>query len=264
MFNEGSSELILTLHNAHSTSLCFDSISNNIYIGDLATCSVYFKSLINHDNTIIENILVNEFEDQPLKGPTSLSYNSEENILYLTDAGGFMDSNLYENKGSLYIVDLESKIMRKICSSLSYPADVVYDHARRYVYIAETYANRVIRLAQNPDGVYHSTVFYQFNGRFGPSALTVDEYGNLYIARYEFQDLDSELDGLISVLNYHGVLIGEMYLPKLVEITGMFISPKKKDSLYITERNSNGVMKVKLSSFLFEIDKIKSEEIKFN
>jgi sugar lactone lactonase YvrE len=263
-FNEGSSELIYSIPNGQPNGLCFDL--NTIYVTDLNSSSVLFKLASIENGGPIENVLIKEFEDSPLKGPTSLFYDKDENILYMTDAGNFLESSLYPSHGSLFIIDLESKILRPILNScLSFPADVVYDNLRKLVYVAETFANRVIRLTQNPEGVYHSSVYYQFNGRFGPTALAVDEHGNLYVARYDFQiESESEADGLISVLNTNGTLIGEMYLPKLAEITGLLISPKKKENLYVTERNSNGIMKVKLSSFLSEVDKIKSEEIKFN
>jgi len=39
------------------------------------------------------------------------------------------------------------------------------------------------------------------------------------------------------------------------EITGIFISSKQKDILYFTEKNFNGVMRVKLSSFTSEVSK---------
>lgn len=55
-----------------------------------------------------------------------------------------------------------------------------------------------------------------------------------------------------------------MLLPKLPEITGLFISPKKKDNLYLTEKNSNGVFKVKLANFTSEIDKIDDNNLKIN
>ena len=47
-------------------------------------------------------------------------------------------------------------------------------------------ANRVLRFVQRPAGVYHSSVFHQFSGRMGPSALAVDPDGLIYVARYDF------------------------------------------------------------------------------
>jgi len=91
-------------------------------------------------------------------------------------------------EGSVYLIDLESKIMKVILNKcLSFPADILYDNKRGNLFIADTFNNRIIRLCQNPVGVFNATVFHQFNGRVGPSALAIDDLGNLYVGRYEFQ-----------------------------------------------------------------------------
>lgn len=206
----------------------------------------------------MEQILVKDYEGEPLKGPTSLAYNTEEDVMYVTDAGNFQDSNVYSKTGSLYLIDLDTNVMKSILHNcLSYPADVIYDEVSGNLFIADTFSNRILRVTQHPDGIYRSTIFCQFNGRVGPTALAIGEYGNLYVARYEFHiDLEQESDGLISVLNPQGTIIGELTLPKLPEITGLLIPAKKKESLYLTEKNSNGVIKIKLSSFISELDKM--------
>ena len=62
---------------------------------------------------------------------------------------------------------------------------------------------------------------------------------------------------MISVINPEGVLIGELNLPKMPEITGIYISPKKKDVLYLTEKISNGILRIKLSAFLEKLEDVK-------
>lgn len=57
-------------------------------------------------------------------------------------------------------------------------------------------------------------------------------------------------------MNKEGNLVGELIISKMPEITGIFISSKNKDILYFTERNFNGVMRIKLSSFISEISKL--------
>jgi hypothetical protein len=133
----------------------------------------------------------------------------------------------------------------------------------------------------------------------------MDELGNIYVARYEFQVInpflnnkylffyfnsitvnnklnlgyfdenslknffnlfqlnkknkkssENDVDGVISLLNKEGNLVGELIIPKMPEITGIFISSKNKDFLYFTEKNYNGVMRIKLSSFISEITKL--------
>ena len=36
-----------------------------------------------------------------------------------------------------------------------------------------------------------NSTFYQFAGRFGPTAIAVSNSGLIYVARYEFSSLDS-------------------------------------------------------------------------
>ena len=67
--------------------------------------------------------------------------------------------------------------------------------------------------------------------------------------------MDIEADGMISVINKDGIAVGEMNLPKLPEITGLYISPKKRENLYVTVKNSTGVFKIKISAFTAEMDK---------
>jgi hypothetical protein len=76
---------------------------------------------------------------------------------------------------------------------LAYPADFFYDKDEGNIYLVETFRNRIIRLVQNPEDVFHSSVFYQFNGRVGPTSITMlindDMESFLFVARFEYQVL---------------------------------------------------------------------------
>lgn len=53
-------------------------------------------------------------------------------------------------------------------------------------YVAETMMNRVLRFFQQPEGVFHGSVFCQLSGGVGPIALAFDTTkGNLYIGCYD-------------------------------------------------------------------------------
>ena len=118
--------------------------------------------------------------------------------------------------------------------------------------------NRIVRMRQNEDGIFHSSVFYQFNGRLGPTALTVDDKGHLFIARMEYalnDENENQTDGLICALDKEGTLLGELILSRCPEITGIHIPQKKKESLLFTQKKAPGVYKIKISSFNSDIDK---------
>jgi sugar lactone lactonase YvrE len=241
--------------------VAFDGL-DNLYFADVANASVFYKSSSKEDSKPSElQILVKDFEGNPLKGPCSIAINRDENSLIVCDAGNFGTTSLNRATGSIFLIELDTptKISRPLLlNCLAYPADVIFDGSTGIAYVCETFNNRVIRFIQSPPGVYHSSVFHQFTGRLGPTAISIDELGNIYVARYEFQSNEVDVDGVISVLNREGYLVGELIVPKMPEITSLCISAKEKqkDSLFLTEKSFNGVLKIKLSQFVSEIYKL--------
>ena len=214
-------------------------------------------------------VIIRDYEGNPLLGPTSLVLNTEDNSLLFCDGGNFESTSLSEPKGGVYYVELESRTTRPIIEKcLAYPADIIFEPIIGTGYIAETFSNRILRITENPQGIFHTSVFYVFNGRVGPTAITNDDQGNIYVSRFEYQKEDKSVNGLISVINKEGDLVGELELPKMCEITGMFIpkklideskemdnNPKTNVYLYFTEKNFNGVKRIKLNSFISDIEK---------
>jgi sugar lactone lactonase YvrE len=198
---------------------------------------------------------VKDYEGNPFKGPCSIAINKENEVLYICDSGYFGTTCLNRPNASLYIYDLETNVIKPLLQNcLAYASDLVYDYNRGCLYVAETFANRIFRLEQNPIGVYSATHFYQFSGRVGPTALAIDNNGYLFVGRFEFQNKDKEeVDGLISVINPDGVLVGELVLAKMPEITGLYISFEKIDYIYVTEKCSNSVLRIKISNFMQEV-----------
>ncbi len=233
-------------------------INDRLYFSDLANAAVFTREQPSEKLTSPQmQILIKDYEGMPLKGPTSLYYKKSEDSLLICDAGYFGTTSLTTSTGSLYIMSIEDQTCRSVLlNCLSYPADVIWDE-NGYIYLVETFANRVLRLVQGPNGVYHASVFHQFFGRLGPTAIAIDAIGNIYVARYEFQTPEKDVDGLISVLSKEGSLIGELVIPKLPEITGMCCPGGKiAEYLFITEKSYYGVFKVNLNQMVTEVNKI--------
>lgn len=262
MFNDSTAECIFAIE-GQPNCLCFDT-SNFMYIADLASKSLLFKpSNLSDGSHLPEGVIAKEYEGKPFKGPTCLTYNKDENCIYFADSGIFEESTLEPFDSSIYSIDLDTRVLRRVLTGLSFVSDICYDHANECLYVAETFMNRIIRLKQNQDGIFHSSVFYQFNGRVGPTALSIDEKGNLYVARMEYNmsemeennTSEADADGLISVVNKEGNIVGELVVPKMPEISGLFIPLKRKDNLFFTIRSLAGVFKIKISTFCNDIDK---------
>ena len=242
-----------------------DNKIDTYYFTDIANSVIYCK----RPNTDKPEVVIRDYEGNPLLGPTSLVLNTEDNSLLFCDGGNFESTSLSNPNGGVYYVELESRTTRPIIEKcLAYPSDIIFEPIIGIGYVAETFANRILRITENPQGIFHTSVFYVFNGRVGPTSLTIDDQGNVYVSRFEYQKEDKSVNGLISVINKDGDLVGELELPKMCEITGMFIpkrlneeskelenSPKANVYLYFTERNFNGVKRIKLNSFISDIEK---------
>ena len=242
-----------------------DSKLDTYYFTDIANSVIYCK----RPNSEKPEVIIRDYEGNPLLGPTSLVLNTEDNSLLFCDGGNFESTSLSEPKGGVYYVELESRTTRPIIEKcLAYPADIIFEPIIGTGYIAETFSNRILRITENPQGIFHTSVFYVFNGRVGPTAITNDDQGNIYVSRFEYQKEDKSVNGLISVINKDGDLVGELELPKMCEITGMFIpkklideskemdnNPKTNVYLYFTEKNFTGVKRIKLNSFISDIEK---------
>jgi len=213
----------------------------------------------NLDNIHKLEPIVKEFDGIPFKGPCSIAFSKEDNIIYFSDAGYFGTTSLNRPQGSLFCIEFDNNTITKpiLLNSLAYPADIVFDSVSQVLYVAETFTNRIVRIVQNPPGVYHSSIFYQFSGRVGPTALCLDEQGVLFVARFEFQNKENDENGIISAINKNGKLVGELIIPKKSEITGLLIPLSKNNrKMYVTEKKTNGILSIDISNFEEDIDKV--------
>ena len=107
------------------------------------------------------------------------------------------------------------------------------------LFVAEMCRNRILKVVLHENGTYQTSVFKQFSGRFGPTAMAVNHDGLLYVARFDFAHITDH--GIITVLNEKAEIEDEIKLPKLPEITGLYFSKIHENVLYITE-GSNQVL----------------------
>jgi hypothetical protein len=62
----------------------------------------------------------------------------------------------------------------------------------KILYVCETCKNRVLRFVLTNQGIFYFSVYYQFSGRFGPTALAVSQSDLLYVGRFEFAQVSEE------------------------------------------------------------------------
>ena len=214
-----------------------------------------------------------------LKGPTSIIGSNDDDYIIVTDAGLFGSSSSVNNpSGSIYLYDIINNVLRPIIlNNLSYPCDIYHDKEEDIFYVCDMLSNRILRLIQSPKGVFHTSIFYTFNGKLGPSAITMDDMGNIYISRYDYYGKNNK-DGIISIISKEGNLIGEIIVEGYSEINGLLIPKNFKkennnkgglgnfnetissNSIYFTDKNFSGVLKIKLSSISQDLEKLQENK----
>ena len=191
-------------------------------------------------------VVVNEYEGKSLRGPNSACFDSAGQ-LFFTDSGPLGETGLLERKGSVFVVtgEANTRLLRPLAyESLAHPSGICLNAEESAVFVSEMAANRVLRFVQRPAGVWHCSVFHQFAGRLGPTALAFDgARGHLYVARFDLPELAER--GLVSVLSAaDGSLVREIVVAG-PEVTGLALSPDG-DVLVVSEATGNTITKVAL------------------
>ena len=172
----------------------------------------------------------------------------KNNSLYFTDSGPLGESSIESPSGSVFAIDLSVSMLKPIIDGkLAHPCGLALSNDESMIYVAETGMNRILRIVCHNSGVYHTSVFHQFSGSFGPTALAIHpQEGKLYVARFDFTQ--SSKNGLISILDPNeGNIVEELNVSDSPEITGLFFSKVQDDILYATESTTNSLLKILLS-----------------
>lgn len=137
----------------------------------------------------------------------------------------------------MFAIDLSESVLKKIqFESLAYPTGLAVNLNEDVLFVAEMCHNRILKVVLHENGTYHTSVFKQFSGRFGPTALAVNHDGLIYVARFDFAQVSDH--GVITILNEKAEIEDEIKLPKLPEITGLYFSKIHENTLFITEASN--------------------------
>lgn len=170
----------------------------------------------------------------------------KNNALFFTDSGPLGETSIENPCGSVFAIDLGVSMLKPIIyNKLAHPSGLALSENENILYVSETNMNRILRIVCHSSGVYHTTVFHQFSGRLGPTALAMSPSGLLYVARFDFTE--SSKHGLITVLNDQGQIEDELSVQDCPEITGLYFSKGYDDILYATESSTNSLLKIQVS-----------------
>jgi sugar lactone lactonase YvrE len=242
--NEGQMEVAFST-GGQPTGLVFDQHGSS-FIADQAHQAILSQTVT--DNRIEITPVIKDFDGHALKGPNSMVLSEKNNLLFFTDSGPLGESSLESPCGSIFAIDLSVSMLKPVIfGKLAHPSGVALSPSENTLYVCETLKNRVLRVVIHSSGVYHTSVFHQFSGRLGPTAIAVSPSGHLYVARYDFTECSKQ--GVISVINSEtGACEQELTVQDSAEITGLFFSRVQEDILYATESSSNSLLKIQVGA----------------
>lgn len=126
------------------------------------------------DNRIEITPVIKDFDGKPLKGPNSMILSEKNNSLFFTDSGPLGETSIESPQGSIFAIDLSVSMLKPIIDGkLAHPSGLAMSNDESMIYVAETGLNRILRIVCHSSGVYHTSVFHQFAGRFGPTSLAM-------------------------------------------------------------------------------------------
>ena len=222
--------------------LVFDN-QGSAFIADEALRAIMNKYDIENKNEQCY-AAIKDFDGKELLGPNSMCLSEKNNLLFFTDSGPLEDCGLEKPNGSVYVIDLGVSMLKPVLQNcLAHPWGIAMNAEQNVIYVAETLRNRILRVIMHSSGAYYTSVFHQFAGGLGPSAITIDaKTGNLYVAR--FDHLEQKADGLVTVLSDEGEVQANLIVRNFPELTGLCFDsrPGKSDNLYATESATNSFL----------------------
>lgn len=124
-YAEGQLKL-LTKINGQVRSIAYDAPKSTYYIADLLRQSI----IALNSNDFTEAELVNEYEGVSLEGPHSIILSNKTGNVFFTDSGPFGETSIPNNKGSVFMIDMQQQSIRPIIlRCLSSPSGLAFSNS---------------------------------------------------------------------------------------------------------------------------------------
>ncbi len=175
-------------------------------------------------------VIVDHYQGKKFNGPNDLIFDSSGN-LYFTDPHGSSAENPF---GCVYRVSSRGEVTL-LASGLAFPNGLVLSQDERYLFLANTRKNRVLRYVLDPPP-FRSYLFSQLSGGWGPDGMAFDVAGNLYVAHYGGGD--------VIILNPKGEPVERIPVGGLHPTNVAFGGPDRR-ILFITEVGTGAIYRFK-------------------
>jgi gluconolactonase len=179
-------------------------------------------------------IVVNEYQGRPLNGANDLVFDRHGTV-YFSDPWGTSAEN---PTGGFYRYFADGRL-EQLDTGLAFPNGVALDRDESYVYLAETYRNRILRYPINAAGSlgpreqWANTTLPP-----GPDGMAFAANGDLYVAHFS--------SGSVDIFNADGMQVDLITVPG-VKPTNVAFGGEGNRTLYITECDTHSLFRVRLT-----------------
>lgn len=201
---------------------CFDP-TGNLYV-----CDPGRKAVLDITPDGAMRVAADNYEGKALLGPNDCTCDPGGN-LYFSDADGLRP---LEPSGSVYLLRPDGRL-ELFAEGFVYPNGLSVSPDGRFLYLAETFANRIHRFQLDERGqAQKQQVFANLEGGLGPDGLAMDATGNLYVAHFG--------KGVVTVLAPTGQMLAELPTEGFLPTNVTFWN----GSLYVTELERGCIMRL--------------------
>ncbi len=170
-------------------------------------------------------VIVDHCQGKKFYGPNDLIFDSRGN-LYFTDPHG---SSAEDPFGCVYRFSSSGELTC-LASGLAFPNGIALSRDDKYLFVADTRKNRVLRYVLSPS--VRSYIFSQLSGGWGPDGMAFDVAGNLYVAHYGGGD--------VIILNPKGELVERVPVGGGYPTNVAFGGPDRR-TVYVTEVETGSI-----------------------
>jgi gluconolactonase len=200
--------------------------------GHLAVCDPGRKKVLSIAPDGVIQVIADGYQGKSFLGPQDCTFDAHGK-LYFSDADGF---HPLDPSGAVYLLRPGGAV-ELFASGFAFPNGLAVSNDGAYLFLAETFANRIHRFTLGDGGQARGQeVFADLDGGLGPDGLALDDKGNLCVAHFG--------KGVVAVFDPAGQLLAELPTEGFLPTNVTFWN----GSLYVTELERGHVMRLDVAS----------------